>query len=384
MLILAIDTSCDDASVAISRDDCLLSNVVSSQVAYHSFWGGVVPSIAKRRHQETIDGVIAYALKIARVTIEEIDVIAVTIGPGLAIALEVGIAKARELATQYNKKIVAVNHMEGHIYANFAKNSSGVYLSSFKRQELSGDAFPLIALLISGGHTELVLMEQHLSYKILGKTLDDAVGEAYDKVARMLNIGYPGGPIIERLAKNGDRHKYNFPVSMKDGTLRFSYSGLKTAVMRQVELSGEKSESLKERFKDAMPEVIDAESYVPALSSKPTYTLDEQTICDIAASFEHAASAQIIYKIGKVIQQVDNIRYLLIGGGVAGNKYIRSEVRSLAKKSNIEVIYPLTSKLTMDNAGMIAIVGYYKSIKQTFSDPSMLDRKPQWSLSDLS
>jgi len=231
MYILAIDTSCDDTSVAISKDDCILSNIVSSQIDLHKKWGGVVPSIARRAHEENIDRCITEALKRARVKIEQIDIFAVTQGPGLAIALEIGIRKVKELATKYKKPIIAVNHMEGHIMANFAKNSNSSPYSRFSPLSLL-TPFPLLALLISGGHTELVLMQKPGHYQILGQTLDDAIGEAYDKIAKMLNLGYPGGPIIEELAKTGNREKYLLPIPMeKNPGLDFSYSGLKTSVL---------------------------------------------------------------------------------------------------------------------------------------------------------
>lgn len=381
MYILAIDTSCDDASVAVADNDQLLANVVSSQIAYHSFWGGVVPSIAKRRHQETIDGVIAFALRRARVRFEQIDLIAVTSGPGLAVALEVGVSKAKELALRYGKKVVAINHMEGHIYANFAKNSKGSYLSRFKLDSNLVNAFPMLSLLISGGHTELVLINEHLSYQILGETLDDAVGEAYDKVARMLNLGYPGGPIIEQLAKEGDRLAFAFPISMKDGTMRFSYSGLKTAVMRAVEIHGQQGLSLREQYQDGVPvDMSYNDGYIPALSSKPTYSLDKKTMVDIAASFEHAATKQLVYKVEKALTIHPEVRVLLLGGGAAGNRYIRRELQRAVATRGLTLVYPTTTKLTMDNAGMIAVAAFYRAQQGRYADLATLDRRPQWNL----
>jgi N6-L-threonylcarbamoyladenine synthase len=222
MKILAIDTSCDETSVAILENDRLFSNIVSSQVELHYKWGGVVPSIAKRAHQEKLDPSIELALKRARLKIEDIDVFAVTYGPGLAIALEVGIKKAKELAKKYKKPLVAVDHMEGHIYSNLIRNSRGNFYNSF-----SGVKFPLLVLLVSGGHTEIIFMKDHGEYGVVGQTLDDAAGEAFDKVARPLMLGYPGGPVIEQFAENGDEDMFKLPkpiIHLKN--YNFSFSGL--------------------------------------------------------------------------------------------------------------------------------------------------------------
>ena len=193
MLILAVDTSCDDTSASVVSRDRILSNVVSSQIRYHQEWGGVVPSLAKRLHTEMIDRVLSISLRRAKVALEDIDYFAVTRGPGLAIALEVGIKVMKNLALENGKPVVCVNHLEGHIYSAFAKNANG-------KPEVSFD-FPMLALLISGGHTELILFKDHGKYEILGRTLDDAVGECFDKVGRILNLGYPGGPVIEKIAR---------------------------------------------------------------------------------------------------------------------------------------------------------------------------------------
>ena len=219
--ILAIDTSCDETSVAIVEGRRVLSHVEYSQIAMHVKWGGVVPSIARRAHEERIDWVVDQAVK--KFEIKNIDCIAVTYGPGLAIALEVGIKKAKELTRKFKKKLIAVNHLEGHIYSSFVQNSRGNPIRDFR--------FPYLALVISGGHTEIVLWRDHLKYEVLGETLDDAAGEALDKAAKMLDLGYPGGPVIERLAKEvQNKDFYNFPRPMlKSKTLEFSFSGLKTA-----------------------------------------------------------------------------------------------------------------------------------------------------------
>ncbi|MEK7070334.1 MAG: tRNA (adenosine(37)-N6)-threonylcarbamoyltransferase complex transferase subunit TsaD, partial [Patescibacteria group bacterium] len=238
MNILAIDTSCDETSVAVTNGRRVLSNVVYSQVLLHKKWGGVVPSIAKRAHEERIDFVIQKACK--KFT-DNIDVIAVTQGPGLAIALEVGIAKAKELSLQFKKPLIAVNHMEGHLYSSFVQNSKGNPKRDF--------AFPILGFLISGSHTELVLWKDHLDYEVIGETLDDAAGEALDKGARMLGLGYRA-PVLETLArdvKNSDEFLFPRPMLRSDN-LQFSFSGLKTSLIYLLQKMSdeEKAKKIKE------------------------------------------------------------------------------------------------------------------------------------------
>lgn len=216
-MILSIDTSCDETAVALTEGRRVIKNIIYSQVLLHQKWGGVVPSIAKRAHQERIDWLID------KLKINDFDYVAVTQGPGLAPALEVGINKAKELATKFNKKIIAVNHLEGHIYSPFVQNSKGNPKIDFK--------FPYLVLTVSGGHTNLVIFKDHLKYEVIGETIDDAAGEALDKAAKMLGLGYPGGPVIEKLSRDvGNIDKYHFPRPMiKTKNLNFSFSGLKTS-----------------------------------------------------------------------------------------------------------------------------------------------------------
>lgn len=347
MLILAIDTSCDETSVAISKDDCILANVISSQVDLHRHWGGVVPSIARRAHQENIDLCLAEALKRARLKIESIDVLAVTYGPGLAITLEVGIGKIKELAQKYHKPVVAINHMEGHILANFAKNSRSSYYSLFSQfSPLS--LFPFLALLISGGHTELILVKNFGQYQKIGQTLDDAIGEAYDKVAKMLNLGYPGGPIIEELAKKGNRQKYNLPVPMeKNPGLDFSYSGLKTSIL-----------------------------YLIKRLTTNDQKLSKKQIVDIAASFEKVAADHLVQRTRRALKKYQ-VQGLLLGGGVVANRYIRSRLRQLARQHHLPLIWPGNVRFCGDNAAMICVTAYYETLKKEFvKDLNNLDRDP--------
>lgn len=349
MKILAIDTSCDETSVAVSEDDRILSNKISSQIEFHKKWGGVVPGIARRMHEENIDFVVHEALSQAKITLEEIDVFAVTYGPGLAIALEVGIAKIKSFAKKYNKPVVAVNHMEGHLYSTLSHNSKGNPKIEY--------GFPLLALLVSGGHTELVLMKDHGVYEILGRTIDDAVGEAFDKVARMLELGYPGGPILERMAKKGDETKFPLPIPMsKEKTLMMSYSGLKTAVLYLVR-----------------------KVFVDNIDPKEK----AQLICDIAASFQKSAIEEILIKTKIALEKITRdfaVKDILLGGGVSANDMLRKKLRlTFGKKYRLH--FPKDKKLFGDNAGMIAVAAYHNAKRGNFvSDIEKLERNPNLSL----
>lgn len=342
MNILAIDTSCDDTSVAITRDNVILANVISSQVALHKEWGGVVPIIAKRAHQEQINSIIQKAVKHAKVPLSSIEVFAVTQGPGLAIALEVGIAKAKELANIYNKPLVAVNHMEGHLYANFAESRSG------KKQNIQ---FPALVLLVSGGHSDLLIMRDHGQYEKLGEKLDDAVGEAFDKVARMLGLGYPGGALLAKMAENGDSSIYKFPVPLhqvKDFNL--SYSGLKAAIQRLV----------KEKTAN-------------------DHALTQQDISNISASFQRVAIHHLIERVERALQ-IYKVKNVMLGGGVSANLLLRKNLRNLTKKYRVEFFYPKDKKLCMDNAAMIAVAAWYKAKRGEFAQN--FDRNPGMGIGD--
>ena len=341
MYILAIDTSCDETSVAISRNDIILANSISSQIELHKKWGGVVPTIAQRAHREQIDNVISEALERAQITLDKIDVFAVTQGPGLAMALEVGVSKAKELATTYNKPLVAVNHMVGHIYANLAKTKNG-------RSATKMIHFPALALLVSGGHTEMVLLNNATDMQIIGQTLDDAMGEAYDKVAKMLNLGYPGGPIVARLADEGNPLAYDFPIAMRHSkTLDFSFSGLKTAVLYTIKK-------------------------MTADGHEPT----KQEIIDIAVSFQHVAFESIVLKLKRAVEEYQ-IKQILLGGGVIANTAFRARLRTAVKPLGASVSYPNLKKLCTDNAAMIAVAAYYQAQRGDFvKDIDGLDRDP--------
>jgi len=340
--ILAIDTSCDDTSVAVTADDRILSNVISSQVKYHEQYGGVVPFIAKRMHLELINPTINETLLRAKTNLANIDAIAVTVGPGLAPALEVGIATAKELAIKCQKPLIAVNHMEGHLLSSFAKNSQGK--NSFKS---ALPQFPLLALLISGGHTELILMKNFGQYKKIGETLDDAAGEAFDKLAKMLNLGYPGGPIISELAKQGTPN-IELPIPMvKSADLNFSYSGLKTACLYKIREMGNK--------------------------------INRAYIVNFAASFENTVAHSLTIKLEKAIKSYKP-KQIVLGGGVISNATIRKEIRKTAKKYQVSVLIPYDKKLFTDNAAMIGVSAWYQAKRNDFvKDINSVDRLPNLS-----
>ncbi len=348
MLILGIDTSCDETSVALVQGTVVLSNVVSSQVELHRKYGGVVPMIAKREHELRIDAVVSEAFKQAsrntrkEITWKNVQAIAVTYGPGLAIALEVGVKKAKELAQEHNKKLIGVNHMEGHLLSSLGLNSQGKgnILNPF---ELT---FPLMGLLISGGHTELLLMNGFGAYEIIGQTVDDAVGEAYDKVARMLGLGYPGGKVLSEFAKKGNPDAFKLPVPMsKEPSLNFSFSGLKTAVY-----------------------------YTVKQFEKEGKVLKRQEIYDLAASFEKAAISALQVKLLRAIKLYQP-KLLLVGGGVSSSAKVRFGIRKTAKKKSVKVFFPKLKNIYTDNGAMIAIAGYFKALRGEYSDQN-LDRDP--------
>lgn len=343
MYILSIDTSCDETSVAVTQQRCVRAHVEYTQAVVHAKWGGVVPSLAKRAHKERIDSVIERTLQKAKMDMEKIDALAVTVGPGLAIALEVGIRTAKNLSLQYNKPLIPVNHMEGHIYSCFVQNTKGNPVRPF--------SFPYLAILASGGHTELVHFSDHLCYTILGSTRDDAVGESLDKAARMLGFGYPGGPVIERLAEEVENKDYfQFPRPMLRSTdLDFSYAGLKTALMY---------------FLRRMPE-----------------TERSQKVREIASSYQEAAFGALVRKTQRAIQQT-GVSSLLLGGGVAANKRLRTLLRTLARTHKGTIFFPPYKYLNADNAAMIGVVAYYKALQGLHSqNVEHINRVPRLALS---
>ena len=338
MKILAIETSCDDTCAAVLENDCLLSNVISSQTDLHAKWGGVVPDIAKRAHMENIEPVINTALKRAHLTMEEIEIIAVTQGPGLAIALGVGVNKAKELAIKYNKKLIGVNHVEGHILANLIKNKLG---KPDRKIE-----FPALAMTVSGGHTKLILVEAIGKYKVVGETLDDAAGEALDKAAKMMGLGYPGGPIVERLAEMGDKNYLKLPRPLStQKNFDYSFSGLKTSFYYQI----------KEWPKEKIGE----------------------NLANLSATFQDAVFDSLLIKFKKATEFYKP-KTLLASGGVLANMELRKRLRKLAKEMKTPIFMPMKKEFNTDNAAMIGVVGYYKALRKEFvKDKESLDRDPR-------
>lgn len=362
-IILAIDTSCDETAAAVTVGPRVLSNVIWSQIEIHQPWGGVVPDLARKEHQKHLDQVIGLAIKRANTTSKRlklpwqiswstIDAIAVTQGPGLAIALEVGVKKAKELAKKYHKPLIAVNHMEGHLLsplaqrANTAKEFSIFNPPTILPSKQAGFQFPILGLLVSGGHTQLVLVRKIGDYQLLGETLDDAAGEAFDKVAKMLNLGYPGGPIIEELAREGNPNRFSFPIPMaRHPSLNFSFSGLKTACLYKIR-------------------------------SIPNSKKNRQFYCDFAASFQKALTKAITLKLKKAIK-LSLPKQLFLGGGVIKNLYLRKEVRKTAREFHLPVFLPYSPTLLTDNAAMIGIAGFLKAQRGEFvKNPLLLERDP--------
>jgi N6-L-threonylcarbamoyladenine synthase len=346
--ILGIDTSCDDTSVAVLENDRVLVNVISSQIDVHREWGGVVPNLARREHEKMIKVCVDLALKKSGLkNMSEVDAIAVTYGPGLAPALEVGVAYAKNLAIYHDLPLIAVNHMEGHLLSPLLKNKNGKSYSGIKKIKT-----PFLALCVSGGHTEITWVEEIGKYKILGKTLDDAAGEAFDKVARMLDLGYPGGPVIAKLAEDGKKDAYELPRPMsKSKDYNFSFSGLKTACLYN---TNELKKKLGKNFAKIIP--------------------------DYCASLQEAIVDSLLIKTLRAIKD-KKPKMLFLGGGVAANKRLRSRLRVESKNLGVPAYFSSIA-FTMDNAAMIALAGYFKYQRGEFvKDKARLSREPSVTLS---
>lgn len=311
MMVLGIETSCDDTSAAVFDGARLLSNVISTQLIHRNF-GGVVPELASRSHIRLLMPVVKQALEQAGISKTDLEGIAVTYGPGLAGSLLAGLSAAKGLALGLNIPMIGINHLEGHIWGNLLEHPDIDY--------------PFVVLVVSGGHTQLVLASAPGKFELLGRTRDDAAGEAFDKVGKLLEIGFPGGPVIERLAKEGDASKIKFPRAyLGDDSLDFSFSGLKTAVLNHVERIG------------------------------PDQT--KATLKDIAAGFQQAVLDVLIDKTILAVQKMD-VSNACIAGGVAANKTLQHQLSRRGRSESIQVFWPSPS-LCSDNAGMIAKAGYY-------------------------
>ena len=352
MRILGIESSCDETAAAVVEDgERLLSNVVNSQIDIHAEYGGVIPEIAARSHLEVINPVIKKALSDAGCTWDDIDAIAVTYAPGLIGSLLIGTLAARTLAIIHNKPLYKIHHVEAHVYANFIteSNSSALQLPS-KQPE-----FPLLALIVSGGHTQLVLFHGHGDYELLGQTQDDAVGEAFDKVAKILGLPYPGGPSIAAAAKHGDPEKYHLPKAKLDNPYIFSFSGLKTAVLRAVQHAVGKDFTFPSH---ELPKLIN----------------DVQR-ADFAASFQRVAVETLVERTLRAYSDFAP-RSVVIAGGVAANQELR---RQLSVRLPIAIEYAPMQFCT-DNAAMIATLGFFHAQCGTPADPYTLDVIPSLSM----
>ncbi|MFC4324328.1 tRNA (adenosine(37)-N6)-threonylcarbamoyltransferase complex transferase subunit TsaD [Litchfieldia salsa] len=326
-IIMGIETSCDETAVAIVKNGReVLSNVIASQIESHKRFGGVVPEIASRHHVEEITIVIEEALKRADITFADIDAIAVTEGPGLVGALLVGVNAAKAVSFAHNIPLVGVHHIAGHIYAN---------------RIITEFTFPLLSLVVSGGHTELVLMEEHGVYKVIGETRDDAVGEAYDKVARSLKLPYPGGPHIDRLAHEGEASIKLPRAWLEEGSYDFSFSGLKSAVLNTLHNADQRGEDIEPK--------------------------------DLAASFQESVIEVLVSKTKRAAEEFQ-VRQVLLAGGVAANRGLRKALEESFSESEVELIIP-PLELCTDNAVMIAAVGSVMFEKGKTSD-SRLNANP--------
>lgn len=308
--ILGIESSCDETSASIVKNGTEeIATVISSQIDIHKNYGGVVPEIASRHHVKNITIVLEECLEKANMTIDDVDAIAITYGPGLIGSLLIGLEAAKTLSFIYNKPLIPVHHIAGHIYANSLV------------KELR---FPLLAVVVSGGHTEIIEMKKHYSFEKLGGTLDDAIGECYDKVARVIGLEYPGGPKLDKLAKEG-KDTYKLPIPLQDDSYNFSFSGLKSSVINLAHNEEQRGEELRKS--------------------------------DLAASFQKVAIESIVSKVKKAIEE-KNIKNVIVAGGVAANNRLREKMQEMTEELGVELSIP-PMKYCTDNGTMIAAAGYY-------------------------
>ena len=353
MRVLGIETSCDETAAAVVENGCRLrSNAVASSLDLHAMYGGVVPEIAARSHIEAIGPVVQQALDDAGCTWDDIDAIAVTYGAGLGGSLLIGVLAARTLAIAKKKPLYAVNHVEGHLYANFLTETTlPDYLMPSAQPQ-----FPVLGLIVSGGHSQLVLFRDHFDYTLLGQTQDDAIGEAFDKVAKMLGLPYPGGVSVSKLAAEGDPQAFRLPKARMEQPYDFSFSGLKTAVLRLCQ------EQIGEDF--TFPSTGLAER------------LNDNQKADIAASFQRVALETVVDKTAAAYQEFTP-RTVIIGGGVASSQPLRE---LMANRLPCPIEYA-DRKLCTDNGAMIATLGCYKAmLDQPAADPYTLDISPNLSM----
>jgi len=328
--ILAIESSCDETAASVCKDGIILSNVISSQKV-HEKYGGVVPELASRAHLQSIVPVVESALEIANADLAEIDAFAFTQSPGLIGALLVGTEFTKSMALAFGKPLIAVHHMQAHVLANLIQQKD-------KKNEIP--SFPFLCLTVSGGHTQIVLCESALSMKIIGQTLDDAAGEAFDKSAKIIGLPYPGGPLIDKYAKQGNPDKYKFPEPKIEG-LNFSFSGLKTAFLYFIR-----------------DEKIKNENFV------------EENLADICASIQSRIVSVLLNKLKKASEET-GIKEICIAGGVSANSGLRNAFEKLGKEEGWKTFIPAFEYCT-DNAAMIAITAYYKYLDSQFEELSVV------------
>lgn len=344
--ILAIESSCDETSASVCTDGVIRSNIIASQKV-HEQYGGVVPELASRAHMQNIVPVVDVALKNASCKLEEVDAIAFTQSPGLIGALLVGSQFAKSLALALNKPLIAVHHMQAHVLANLIDEPR--------------PKFPFLCLTVSGGHTQIVLCESPLKMSVIGQTIDDAAGEAFDKTAKMIGLPYPGGPLIDKYAKEGNPLKYKFPEPQIAG-LDFSFSGLKTSILYFLNNAGE-SNLFREEFK---------------ASAEERKNFIDNNLADICASVQHRIISILLNKLDKASKQT-GIKEICIAGGVSANSGLRNSIQKLGQEKGWNVYIPKFEYCT-DNAAMIAITAYYKFMAGDFSDLSVTPMaKAVWS-----
>jgi len=330
MKILGIETSCDETSVAIVENGRkVLANVIYSQIPLHAQTGGVVPEVAAREHVIKIVPVLDEALNKANCTWDDIDAIAITQGPGLISSLIIGTQTANTISFVKNKPLIPVQHIVGHIYSN--------WLYGINEGETEDEiSFPALVLTVSGGHNDMILMKDHHKFKVLGETLDDAAGEAFDKVARILGLGYPGGPAISKMAVNGDPSRFKLPRSfLEKDSLNFSFSGLKTAVIREIR------------------------KYIAENKIKDESELDQQFKADMSASFQESVTDVFVHKCLEALRQNPKVKEVMLAGGVSANTTIRSALTD-ALPLDVKFRFPKSILYCTDNAAMIAAAGYFQ------------------------